>query len=153
MTFSAHLLMSLAISGLSSAQPWRKETKQLAIRNMVVYPPIAKHFCYLDDRFSKKNGGCMILTVFPTWFSWILNFIIKFNNALTSTLAILAALHSNLVANIGLRKFSPSSFVSTSAACSSRLRSGIPLLGNLSLDWEFQQRLGKSLGNWYLGIF
>jgi len=25
---------------------------------------------------------------------------------------------------------------------------GIPLLGNLSLDWEFQQRLGKNLGNW-----
>jgi len=24
---------------------------------------------------------------------------------------------------------------------------GIPLLGNLSLDWEFQQRLGKNLGN------
>jgi len=26
--------------------------------------------------------------------------------------------------------------------------SGIPLLGNLSLDWEFPQRLGKKLGNW-----
>jgi len=24
---------------------------------------------------------------------------------------------------------------------------GIPLLGNLSLDWEFQQRLGENLGN------
>jgi len=24
---------------------------------------------------------------------------------------------------------------------------GIPLLGNLSLDWEFQQRLWKNLGN------
>jgi len=24
---------------------------------------------------------------------------------------------------------------------------GIPLLGNLYLDWEFQQRLGKNLGN------
>jgi len=24
---------------------------------------------------------------------------------------------------------------------------GIPRLGNLSLDWEFQQRLGKNLGN------
>jgi len=28
-----------------------------------------------------------------------------------------------------------------------RLGPGIPVLGNLSLDWEFQQRLGKSLGN------
>jgi len=25
-------------------------------------------------------------------------------------------------------------------------RAGIPLLGNLSLDWEFQQRLGKVWG-------
>jgi len=52
----------------------------------------------------------MILT---TLFSWILNFIIKFNNAFTSTLAILAALDSNLVANLGLRKYSPS-FICTS---------------------------------------
>ena len=52
-----------------------------------------------------------------TWISWILNFIIKFNNAFTSTLAIL---DSNLVANLGLRKYSPS-FISTSAACNSRL--------------------------------
>jgi len=37
----------------------------------------------------------------------VLNFIIKFNNAFTSTLAILAALDSNLVANLGLRKYSP----------------------------------------------
>jgi len=27
---------------------------------MVVYPPIAKRFCYFDD----ENGGNMILTVF-----------------------------------------------------------------------------------------
>jgi len=27
------------------------------------------------------------------------------------------------------------------------LNQGIPLLGNLSLDWEFQQCLGKNLGN------
>jgi len=32
MTFSAHLPMNLAISGLSSAQPCRKETKQLATK-------------------------------------------------------------------------------------------------------------------------
>jgi len=35
--------------------------------------------------------------------------------------AILAALDSNLVANLGLRKYSPS-FICTSAACNSRLR-------------------------------
>ena len=57
---------------------------------------------------------------FTTWFSWILNFIIKFNNAFTSTLAILAALHSNLVANLGLPKCSLS-FICTSAAYNSRL--------------------------------
>jgi len=45
----------------------------------------------------------------------------KFNNAFTSTLAILATSGSNLVANLGLRKYSPSSFISTSAACNSRL--------------------------------
>ena len=47
---------------------------------------------------------------FTTWLSWILNFIIKFNNAFTSTLA---ALDSNLVANLGLRKYSPA-FIYTS---------------------------------------
>jgi len=55
MTFSAHLPMNLAISGLSSTQPWRKETKQLATKNMVVYPPIAKRFWYFDDEFLKKK--------------------------------------------------------------------------------------------------
>jgi len=44
MTFSAHLPMNLAISGLSSAQLYRKETKQLLTKNKVVYPPIAKRF-------------------------------------------------------------------------------------------------------------
>ena len=62
----------------------------------------------------------MILTVFYFLFSWILNFIIYFNNAFTRTLAILAALDSNLVANLGLRKYSPS-FICTSAACNSTL--------------------------------
>jgi len=33
----------------------RKEIKQLATRNMVVYPPIAKRFCYFDDEFLKKK--------------------------------------------------------------------------------------------------
>jgi len=41
--------------------------------------------------------------------------IFKFNNAFTSTLAILAALDSNLVANFELWKYSPS-FICTSAA-------------------------------------
>jgi len=31
---------------------------------MVVYPPIAKRFCYFDDEFLKKKRGNMILTVF-----------------------------------------------------------------------------------------
>jgi len=44
MTFSTYLLMNLAISGLSSAQPIWKETKQLATKNMVAYPLIAKRF-------------------------------------------------------------------------------------------------------------
>jgi len=55
MRFSEHLPMNLAVSGLSSAQPYRKETKQLATRNMVVHPPIAKRFCYFDDEFLKKK--------------------------------------------------------------------------------------------------
>ena len=49
----------------------------------------------------------MTLTVFYHLNSCILNFIIRFNSAFTSTLAILAALDSNLVANLGLRKYSP----------------------------------------------
>ena len=72
---------------------------------------------FLTINLKRKNGGNMILTVFTTWFSWILNFIIKFNNAFTSTLAIL---DSNLGANLGLWKYSPS-FICTSAACNSRL--------------------------------
>ena len=31
---------------------------------MVAYPPITKRFCYFEDKFLKKNGGNMILTVF-----------------------------------------------------------------------------------------
>jgi len=63
----------------------------------------------------------VILTVF-----YYLNFLdiefynLKFNNAFTSTLGILAALDSNLVANLGLWKYSPS-FICTSAACNCRL--------------------------------
>jgi len=63
--------------------------------------------------FKEKTEEVWSWLFFTTWFSWILNFIIKFNNAFTSTLAILAALDSNLVANLGLRKYSPS-FICTS---------------------------------------
>jgi len=62
----------------------------------------------------------MTLTVCYYLNSLDIKFIIKFNNAFTSTLAILAALDSNLVANLGLRKCSPS-FICTSAACNCRL--------------------------------
>ena len=44
----------------------------------------------------------MTLTVCYYLNSLDIKFIIKFNNAFTSTLAILAALDSNLVANLGL---------------------------------------------------
>jgi len=50
----------------------------------------------------------MILTIVHYLIFLISNFLIKFNDAFTSTLAILAALDSNLVANLGLRKYSPS---------------------------------------------
>jgi len=62
----------------------------------------------------------MILTVFYYLNFVDIEFIIEFNNAFTSTLTILVALDSNLVANLGLRKYSPS-FICTSAACNSRL--------------------------------
>ena len=88
---------------------------------MVVYPPIAKRFCYFWRWiFKEKTEEIWYWLFFTTWISWILNFIIEFNNAFTRTLAILAALGSNLVANLGLRKYSPS-FICTSAACNSRL--------------------------------
>ena len=67
--------------------------------------------------FEEKTKEIWSRLFFTTWFSWIMNFIIKFNNAFTSTLA---NLDSNLVANLGLRKRSPS-FICTSAACNSRL--------------------------------
>jgi len=38
----------------------------------------------------------------------MLNFLIKFNNEFASTLSMLEALDSNLVASLGLRKHSPS---------------------------------------------
>ena len=68
--------------------------------------------------FKEKTEEIWSWLFFTTWIFWILNFIIKFNNAFAS--AILAALDSNLVANLGLWKCSPS-FICTSAACDSRL--------------------------------
>ena len=62
----------------------------------------------------------MILTVFYYLNFLDIEFYNKFNNAFTSTLAILAALDSNLVAKLRLWKYSPS-FICTSAACNSRL--------------------------------
>jgi len=54
---------------------------------MVVYPPIAKRFCYFDDEFLRKKRRKYDLDCFlTTWFSWIMNFIIKLNNAFTSRL-------------------------------------------------------------------
>ena len=70
--------------------------------------------------FKEKTEEIRSWLFFTTWFSWILNFISKFNNAFTRTLAMLAALDSNLIANLVLRKYSPS-FICTSAACNSRL--------------------------------
>ena len=70
--------------------------------------------------FKEKTEEIWSWLFFTTWFSWMLNFIIKFNNTFISTLAILAALDSNLVANLGLRKYSPS-FICTSGACNCRL--------------------------------
>ena len=58
--------------------------------------------------FKEKTEKIWSWLFFTTWFSRIMNFIIKFTNAFTSTLAILAALDSNLVANLGVRKYSPS---------------------------------------------
>ena len=72
--------------------------------------------------FKEKTEEIWSWLFFTTWFSWILNFIVKFNNAFTSSLAILAALDSNLVANLGLRKYSPS-FICTTAACKTKLMS------------------------------
>ena len=62
----------------------------------------------------------MTLTVFYYLNFLDIEFYNKFTSAFTSTLAILAALDSNLVANLGLRKYSPS-FICTSAACNCRL--------------------------------
>ena len=62
----------------------------------------------------------MILTVFYYLNFLDIEFYKRFNNAFTSTLAILAALNSNLVANLGLRKYSPS-FICTNTACNCRL--------------------------------
>jgi len=63
----------------------------------------------------------MILTIFHYLIFLDIEFYkIKFNSAFASTLAILAALYSNLVANLRLRKYSPS-FICNTAACKSKL--------------------------------
>jgi len=64
-------------------------------------------FVNLTMHLKQKTEEIWSWLFFTTWFSWILNFITKFNNACTSTLAILATLDSNLVANLGLRKQQP----------------------------------------------
>ena len=61
--------------------------------------------------FKEKTKEIWPWLFFTTWISW---------SAFASTLAILAALDSNLTANLGLRKYSPS-FICTSAACDCRL--------------------------------
>jgi len=86
----------------------------------VVYPPIAKRFYYFDNEFLKKKRRKHDLDYF-----WLLDFLgywilyLSFT-IFTCNLAILAALDSNLVANLGLRKYSPS-FICTTAACKSKL--------------------------------
>ena len=115
------LRMNLAISGCLRHSPKGKKPNNWLQKNIAVYPPIAKRFWYFDDEFLKKkrrkyNVDCFLPPDFLGY--WI--FVNKFNNAFTSTLAILAALDSNLVANLGLRKYSPS-FICTSAAYNSRL--------------------------------
>jgi len=76
--------------------------------------------------FKEKTEEMWSWLFFTTWISWILNFMIRFNNAVNSALAILAALDLNLVANLGLRKHSPS-FICTTAACNSKLMSCLGL--------------------------
>ena len=67
---------------LRHSPKWKKPSNWLQ-DNMVVYLPTAKHFCYFDDKFLKKKWRKYDLDCFfATWFSWMLNFIIKFNNAL-----------------------------------------------------------------------
>ena len=78
-----------------------------------------KAFSIIWRWIKKKTEEIWSSLLFTSWFSWLLNFL-KFNNAFTSALAILAALDSNLVANLGLRKYIPS-FICTSVACNSRL--------------------------------
>ena len=63
-----------------------------------------KAFLFWRWIFKEKTEEIWSWLFFTTWFSWILNFIIKFNSAFPSTLA---TLDSNLVANLGLRKYSP----------------------------------------------
>jgi len=57
--------------------------------------------------FEEKTEEVWSWLIFTTWLSWILNFTFKFNNAFTSTLAIMATLHSNLVASLGAAKTQP----------------------------------------------
>jgi len=59
---------------------------------MVVYPPTAKRFCYFDDESLKKKLKKYDLDCFYYLMFLDIEFYIKFNNAFTSTLAILAAL-------------------------------------------------------------
>ena len=86
MTFSAHLPMNLAISGLSSAQPKRKETKQLATKKQGGISAYRKAFLIIWRWiFKEKTEEIWSSLFFTTRLSWMLNFIITFNNVFTST--------------------------------------------------------------------
>ena len=119
MTFSAHLLMGDFGAVFGTALKERNRT--IGYKKYVGISAYRKAFLlFWQLIFKEKTKETWSWLFLTTWFSWILNFIIKFYNAFTSTLAILAALDSNLVANLGLRKYSPS-FVCTTAACKSKL--------------------------------
>ena len=99
--------------------------RTVAASNNRVHMPWSLYYCLFAPHISmvlffthipfvvNRTFNATPLERLQHWFSWILNFIIKFNNAFTSPLAILAALDSNLVARLGLRKYSPS-FICTS---------------------------------------
>ena len=95
------------------------------------FKTIFRHVVRLGLSFKIRNG------------SWSQNITVR---RLCSGLVAVAGWNSQKLFSGNIFCWSAGPPLSVSRSVHGSLPAGIPLLGNLSLDWGFQQRLGKSLG-------
>ena len=104
MTFSAHIWR---FRGCLRHSPKRKKPSNWLQKIWWYIRLLQGVFVILTMTFSRKNGN-VILTGFYYLNLLNIEFLkLDLNNVVTSTLAILAAMDLNLVANLGLRHYSP----------------------------------------------